>query len=223
MNGKEAAGRKAAEFVKKGMRVGLGTGSTVAYFLDELSKHLKKGLTIEAFASSIATAQKAKALGLPLQDPDQLQTLDLVVDGADEVDPEGNLIKGAGGALLREKILAFHAEEIIIIVDETKLSASLGKTPLPVEILPFGYRATLSILTDLGFTTELRLQNDKTPFVSDNGNYLAFLRLSKPMISPETVDATLHSVPGVLETGLFCGLSPKILVGKDSGSTYFVD
>lgn len=207
---KRAAGLKAIEYIKDGMRLGLGTGSTVFYFLEGIKD---AGLKIEGLASSQKTVDLAKKWGIPLLDPEKTEGLDLTVDGADEIDPKKQMIKGGGGALLREKIVASMSKKMIVIVDSEKVVDELGTFPLPLEILPFGLRATLKHLEKFGYEYKVRES------FSDNGNKLVDIKGSKPIIQAQKLDSFLKGIPGVLETGLFFDLAETVIVGYPDGKT----
>lgn len=205
---KRSAGRKAAESVKSGMKIGLGTGSTVFYFLEALAERKTK---ISGLPSSLKTVEIAKKFGIPLIE--ETKTLDLTVDGADEIDPKKQMIKGGGGALMREKICAGMSKNVIIVIDATKKVEKLGKFPLPVEISPFSYPATLNHLTERGFKPVLR--KGKT----DNGNLIADLHNLYPIEDPVKLDQELKKIIGVLDTGLFFDLARSVIVGYPDGKT----
>lgn len=217
---KKAAAQKAVTLIQNGMRIGLGTGSTSEYFIRYLAEAYKNGLKIHAFSSSLNSQKLAASLGIPLlQDA---VDLDLTVDGADEVGPNKTLIKGGGGALLREKILAAMATEMIVIVDAKKIVSHWGGFPLPVEIAIFGAQATMRHFAGQGLQATIR-QRSGAPFVTDNGNWIADLTLDNSMTNPQQLDQQLKSIPGVLETGLFIGLAGRIIVGHEDGTTTFFD
>lgn len=217
--GKKAAGEKAAQMIKDGMKVGLGTGSTAKYFIEALSKKVREGLLIECASSSKASLDLAKKLQIPILQPDQIETLDVTVDGADEIDPIKNMIKGGGGALFREKILAHASKEMIVIVDEKKFVDKLGTFPLPVEISPFGFKATLKSLLNLSLGGAIRKTSEGTYFITDEGNYLFDFAPIKTLVLDEDFDSKLKKIPGVIETGLFLGYAGKVVVGFEDGRT----
>lgn len=214
--GKEVAAYAAAELIQEGMLVGLGTGSTVAFFLKKLGERCRQGLSIKAVASSIWTERTAQELGIPIVELKGL--LDIVVDGADEVDYRKRLIKGGGGALLREKMIAFHSRQMVVIVDEEKLVTQLGRAPLPIEVIPFGHEATKKSIFELGISVKLRLNREGAPLVTDNGNYILDVDISAYNDQLEELDIRLRQIPGIVETGLFLGLANKIIIGHEDGS-----
>lgn len=219
---KQAAAEKALTFIQSGMRIGLGTGSTSEFFIRALAAACKNGLKISAFSSSVSSQKLAESLGIPLMEESQASYLDLTIDGADEVGPGKTLIKGGGGALLREKILAAMADEMIVIVDAKKIVDQWGGFPLPVEIARFASQATMRHFADQGFQAKLR-EKAGAPFVTDNGNWIADLALDNSMRNPQQLDSQLKSIPGVLETGLFLGLAGRIIVGNEDGTTTIID
>ncbi len=212
---KKRAGEYAAKYIKDGQVVGLGTGSTVKYTILELGRMVKEGIDIIGIPTSKATEQLAESVGIKLGSIDEYQEIDITVDGADEVDPNLNLIKGGGGALLREKIIAHASKYEVIVVDESKVKKVLGEFPLPIEIVRFGYRRTMNVLSSLGCGPSLRMQ-DKAPFITDNGNYIVdckFNRIENPKILEEKID----KIPGVVEIGLFIDMANEVVVGKKEG------
>ncbi len=214
---KKAAAEKAASLVEDGTTVGLGTGSTAAYFIEALSDRHKKGLKVQVVASSSTSSLLAEQGGLPLIDIKSLKSIDLYVDGADEIDPLKQMIKGAGGALLREKILAHMSREMTVIVDETKLVPKLGTRPLPVEIIPFGLHATLHHLHQLGYRGQLRLKSDSSPFLTENNNFLFDIKLSPSDHINQDHDR-ICTIPGVVETGFFQNQAGRVIIGFRDGS-----
>lgn len=216
---KKIAGQAAAELIEDGMLVGLGTGSTAAFFIAALGKKCQEGLKISAVATSEQSALQAQHLGIPMLDPETITALDVTVDGADEIDHKKNMIKGGGGALLREKLLAKASKEMIVVIDETKLVEHLGDHPLPVEIVPFVYRTTIRRLEDLGLTGVLRLNRQNTPFITDNGNYIFDIQYNDPILDPQKEQERLKSIIGVVETGLFFHLAKRVIIGYEDGFT----
>ena len=215
--GKQQAGEKALDFVESGMVIGIGTGSTVHYFIKALAQKCQNGLEIEVIASSIESEKIAKESGIPFTDPLSLTRIDLTVDGADEIDPNWNMIKGGGGALTREKILAANSKEMIVIIDESKKVSQLGKRKLPVEILPFGHAMTIHDINQMGYQGEIRQTAQNAPFITDNGNYLFDIALRAPLQDPPKVHLSLITIPGVVETGLFFELATHLIIGYEEG------
>jgi ribose 5-phosphate isomerase A len=214
--GKEAAGARAAEAVTPGMTVGLGTGSTVAFFLTALGRRCRNGELpgLTAVPTSLRTEQEASRLGIPLVTLEEAGSLDLTVDGADEVDPALDLIKGLGGALLREKMVAQATQRLVIIVDEGKLVRRLGtRGALPVEVVPFAWRSHLSFLASLGARAVLRTRPDGEPYLTDNGNFLLHCHFPGGIEDSLSLEGALASRAGIVETGLFLGLAQEVLVG----------
>jgi ribose 5-phosphate isomerase A len=210
---KEAAGRAAAKLVRGGDVVGLGTGSTAYFAVVELGERVKSGLRIIGIPTSIATAELARAVGIPLSTLDEHQAIDITIDGADEVDPRLNLIKGGGGALLREKIIAAASKKMVIVADSSKIVPALGKFPLPVEIIPFARAVIEKKIAGLGATTKLRMKADGKPFVTDEGHHILDCSFGK-IADPAALARTLNDTPGVVEHGLFIGLATLAIVGK---------
>lgn len=215
MEAKRLAAEKAVEFVEDGMIVGLGTGSTVAYAIDKLGELVKQGLKIRGIATSTRSEKLARERGIDLVTFAGVNQIDLTIDGADEVDPDWNLIKGGGGALLREKIVAAASKRLIIIVDESKVVQRLGKFPLPVEVVPFGYEVTMRKLTELGYNPQLRT-TDGQPYITDNGNYILDCRMGQLDKPGETHDH-LNRMVGVVDNGLFIGYASQVIVGYHNG------
>jgi ribose 5-phosphate isomerase A len=219
---KRAAAARAVEFVRPGMKLGLGTGSTAKHFVDLLGERVKAGFDVICVPTSEATHAQAKSLGIPLTTLDETPALDLTVDGADEIDPKLNLIKGGGGALLREKIVAAASARMIVISDPSKLVATLGRFPLPVEVTPFGYTATriavekaIASLQKPG-TLSLRKGKDGHPFVTDGGHWIIDAALAR-IDDPEAMAHALSGIPGVMEHGLFVGLANLVIIGGPDG------
>lgn len=215
MNKKELAGQAAASLVRDGMILGLGTGSTAYYAINAIGAYIKDGMNVKAVATSSATIIQAEKLGIPLLSIDEVDTVDLAIDGVDEIDSVFNAIKGGGGALFREKVIASMANQVIWIMDDSKLVKELGAFPLPVEVARFGHRQVLNQLSSHGYCPELRRRNG-TFFVTDNGNYILDLHLNKGFAIEEVI-TTLESTIGVLEHGLFLNMCDKMIVGTEDG------
>ena len=218
--GKEAAGRYATGLVEDGMVVGLGSGSTAALFVRALGERVRAGLRIVGVPTSQATEVLARAEGIGLATLEERPHLDLDVDGADAVDPALNLLKGLGGALLREKIVAAAAARFAVIVDEGKLVASLSRTPLvPVEVIPFGWMRTASALERLGATVTRRARRDAPaePLVTDGGHFVLDCRFAD-LSDPVATGAQIKALTGVVDHGLFIGLATEAIVGGADGS-----
>lgn len=216
---KVAAGRKAAEFIENGMIVGLGTGSTAECFIHSLISRIQKGLRIKGVSSSRASAELAKKGGLEILDINSVPRIDITVDGADEVDPKKRLIKGAGGAHVREKILASASDELIVIVDPSKLVPSVGRGKLPIEVLFYGSPSIRTKIEDLGYPGKWRLNDDGTLYITENGNLLFDLKFESPPPSPEQLHDSIRSIPGVVDTGFFFNLAGRIIIGHTDGKT----
>jgi ribose 5-phosphate isomerase A len=221
MNLKEEAARLALAYVRDGMILGLGTGSTTAYFVDMLGERLRTGELRDVIGvpTSEDTAARTRALGIPLTSLAEHSRLDLAVDGADEVDPDLNLIKGLGRALLREKIVEVHADQLVVMADESKLVRRLGTHgPLPVEIVPFAAEATIRWLNTLGCFAELWCNAQGARIVTDNGNYLAKCWFSEGIADPYALSRTLADRPGVVEHGLFLDMASFVIVATSEGT-----
>ena len=219
MNLKQQAAEQALTYVRSGMVLGLGTGSTTAYFLDMLGKQMQNGVLhdIVGVPTSEGTATRARALGIPLVNLADHPRLDLAVDGADEVDPDLDLIKGVGRALLREKIVEIHADRFLVVVDESKLVRQLGRGPLPVEIVPFAAKAHVRWLNTLGCQAELWLEADGSPVVTDNGNYLVRCWFPDGIADPHALARALGDRPGIVEHGLFLNMATSVIVAGSQG------
>jgi ribose 5-phosphate isomerase A len=217
---KRDAARRALQLVKPGMKLGLGTGSTARHFVDLVGEQVRGGLEVVCVGTSVATETQARALGIPMSTLDDLLELDLTVDGADEVDPELRLIKGGGGALLREKIVAAASKRMAVIADSTKLVPRLGAFPLPIEVVPFGLGSTRGhierALAELGVTGPIRLRGGSAPFVTDGGHYILDCSLGA-IDQPERLGETLSLIPGVVEHGLFVGLARTAIIAGAEG------
>ena len=220
MNPKQAAAERGASLVQSGMVLGLGSGTTSTLMVQALGRKLREGTLrdIVGIPSSSAIAAVARESGVPLATLDERPTLDLNLDGADEVDPNLDLIKGLGGALLWEKIVATAAREVVILVDDSKLVSRLGtKAPLPVEVVPFGWKCHLAFIVSLGGAPTLRLEPDGKPFVTDEGNYILHCRFEGGIADPAGLEAKLLGRAGIVGTGLFLGVAHRVIVGKPDG------
>jgi ribose 5-phosphate isomerase A len=222
---KKAAAVEALKFVKPGMNIGLGTGSTANHFIEALGVQVKLGLDIRGVPTSKASRELAEKCGIPLTTLEEHPFLELTVDGTDEFDSEFRLIKGGGGALLREKIVASSSRHMVVIADESKKVAKLGKFPLPVEVMRFGAKATawkmeraFKILK-LGTKMVLRMK-DGNPFVTDGGNFIIDCTIGE-IPEPDRLDNLLNVIPGVAETGLFIGICGIVLMGTPKGVKEF--
>jgi ribose 5-phosphate isomerase A len=213
---KRQAARKAIEFVRDGMVVGLGTGSTARHVVAGLGERVKSGLRIQGVPTSAETARLAQEAGILLLDAEGSWAIDVAIDGADQVDPQLHLIKGGGGALLKEKIVAAASRTFIVVVDASKRVPALGGTfPLPVEIVRFGWQSTARAIEALGYKPVLRAR-DGRPFVTEAGHYIVDLHIDC-IGDPRAVEAALTLLPGVVETGLFVGRTDVLIVGTPAG------
>ncbi len=225
MNPKELAAIAAADLVRSGMTLGLGTGSTATLIVREIGRRLRDGRLkdLRGVPTSESIARVAREEGVPLIELGRTRRLDLTLDGADEVDPAWNLIKGGGGSLLREKIVAQATSVEAIVVDDSKLVESLGRRmPLPIEIVRFGWDSHEEFLRSLGCVPALRLDREGRPFLTDEGNYTLDLDFRGPgphaeLSEPRRLDQTLRSRAGVIETGLFLGMTSILVVGRPGG------
>jgi ribose 5-phosphate isomerase A len=214
---KKNAGLYAAGLVKNGMSFGLGTGTTVYWLIQELGVRVSQGLEIKAVPTSEQTVQLAREAGIPLTDLDEIDKLAIAIDGADEIDPYGNLIKGGGGALLQEKIVAAAAERLIIIADRSKLVPRLGKFPLPVEVIPFGYKQVMRRIQESGLCQGITLrENNGKPFITDHQHYIIDCQFDT-VEHPLFLNAALKNIAGVVETGLFLNMTDHAIIGYEDG------
>ena len=222
--GKRAAAMRALDWIDDGMKVGLGTGSTAKWFVDLLAPHLAEtGKKIIGVPTSSRTKAQAEGLGIPLSTLGDLGSLDVTVDGADEFDGALNLIKGGGGALLQEKIVAAASDKMVVISDPTKQVENLGAFDLPIEVVRFGWESTQAHVAEVlepadvaGRVMARRMEGDQ-PYVTDEGHFILDLQLGR-IGDPDILAVSLNLVPGVVETGLFCGLATAVIVGQDDGT-----
>ena len=220
---KFVAAKKATDYVKTGMKVGLGTGSTAAWLVQCLGELVRdEGLHIQGVPTSMRTAQLAREVGIEVISLDEAKWLDLTIDGADEYDGNLNLIKGCGGALLQEKIVATASDQMIVIADISKQVETLGAFPLPVEVIPFGWKTTQTLIEEtligldvLGQTTSLRMNGD-APFVTDEGNHILDLHLNR-IGNARQLSLVMNQIPGVVENGLFIDICDTVIIGYGDG------
>lgn len=215
MNDKELVALHAAKLVKDGMLVGLGTGSTANYFIQELARRQREeGLRITTVASSVVSTVKAQELGLPLVSMEHISRIDLYVDGADEVTPDFTLLKGRGSDLVREKLLARAADQFVVVVDRSKLFSRIGeKFPIPIEVIPFAWQLAKHSLEQLSGQGELRRNGDGLA-VTSHGSLVLDMTFD-PELDASILDAALNATPGVVEHGIFSGLASRVLIATD--------
>ncbi|TRZ36964.1 ribose-5-phosphate isomerase RpiA [Niallia circulans] len=210
MNEKAAVGEKAAvDYVKDGMVVGLGTGSTVYYTILKIGEMIQQGMKVQGVATSVQTEKLAEEQGIPLLTLDEVESIDVAIDGADEIDHHFYAIKGGGGALLREKIIAKASNKFVVVADSKKIVQKLGSFPLPVEVIPFGVRKTESYIQRFGCQTLLRMNGD-TPYVTDNGNYIIDCTFDV-IADPKQLEKDLNNITGVVENGLFIDMVKEVI------------
>lgn len=218
---KKAAALKAVEFVRDGMVVGLGTGSTAKHMVIALGEKVRAGMTLRGVPTSQETAALARQSGIPLIDTENRWEIDVAIDGADQVDPGFNLIKGGGGALLKEKIVAASARQFIVLVDHTKQVPVLGGSfPLPIEIVPFGWGSTAREIERLTKSRVVLRERNGAPFKTEAGNLIVDVHLAR-IEQPADLEIALNQIPGIVETGLFIGRTDILIVGKASGTETF--
>lgn len=210
---KEAAARASLHFVKDGQVVGLGTGSTAAYFIKLLGEQVKNGLRVRGIPTSDRSRDLAVSLGIPLTTLDECQEIDVTVDGADEVDPQLRLIKGGGGALLREKIVASATKEMVVVADASKQVKKLGKFPLPVEVIRFAQALVAKRITMLGAQVQARMNADGTPYITDENNHILDCWFGE-IQDADGLARELSEMPGVVEHGLFIGMASVALFAR---------
>ena len=212
---KEAAARASLQFVKDGQVVGLGTGSTAAYFIKLLGEKVKNGMRVRGIPTSDRSRELAESLGIPLTTLDECQEIAVTVDGADEVDPQLRLIKGGGGAMLREKIVASATKQLVIVADATKQVPVLGKFPLPVEVIQFAQALVAKRITALGAQVSVRMNSDGTPYVTDERNHILDCRFGQ-IADADRLAVQLSEMPGVVEHGMFIGMASVVLFARGS-------
>lgn len=214
---KKNVGLFAVDFVKPAMTIGLGSGSTVYWFIRELGKRVREGLQVIAVPTSTKTAELAKGVGIPLSDFNTISRLSLTIDGADEIDQQGCMIKGGGGALLQEKIVAAASDDLIIIADSSKLVPQLGKFPLPVEVIPFGWKQVKEEIVSSGLCKEVKLRKkDGEVLITDHHHYILDCEFGS-IENVQGLNIALHLIPGVVETGLFINMAKKAIIGYEDG------
>jgi ribose 5-phosphate isomerase A len=222
MNPKQLAAEMAVSFLEDGMTIGLGTGSTAYWAIEKIGEKVKKeNWNIRAIATSIRSEEQAKALGIPIFDFSSIKSIDITIDGADEVDAQLQLIKGGGGALLREKIVASNSKQMIVVADESKWVKSLGSFPLPVEVINFGWQRTFEKLQMLGCVAKRRMQ-DNGPYLTDNGNYIVDCAF-KEIKDPPTLHEAVNAITGVVDNGLFIRIASKLVLGFNNGETRVIN
>ena len=219
---KKKLGYAAADYVQNGMTIGAGTGTTAYWFLQALAAKIKDGLEVVAVPTSAQTARVLREQAVPLKDLNEVDSIDLVIDGADEIDPAFNLIKGGGAAHLQEKMVAAAAKKMLVLADESKLVAVLGKFPLPVEVIPYGYRQVAKKIREkYGIETILRLRDGK-PLITDHGHNILDCHFQK-IEHLHAVHAWLNQVPGVVDNGLFLGYATATLIGYKGGALVYTE
>ncbi|EDO1366338.1 ribose-5-phosphate isomerase RpiA [Listeria monocytogenes] len=221
MNQKKLAGEKACEWIEDGMVVGLGTGSTVYYTIEKLGQMVNNGLHITGVATSDETTKQAEKLGIPLKALNDVTEIDVTIDGADEIDTNFQGIKGGGGALLREKMVASASLKNIWVVSEEKLVRTLGKFPLPLEVIPFGWKQIERTLAKEQIQTNLRKQSNGEVYVTNNRNYILDI-VNQSFTDAEMWQEKLAQIPGVVEHGLFLDYVDVIICGKANGETEII-
>lgn len=221
INPKQLAAEKAVEFIADGMVVGLGTGSTAYWAIQKIAQRIHEGLRIRAVASSRDSEELANKLGIPMVPFSEIDIIDLTIDGADEVDTHLNLIKGGGGALVREKILAINSKRFFVIIDESKQVEHLGQFPLPVEIVPFAANLTMNKLNELGCSTRIRMSKDKE-YITDNGNIIVDCNFEK-IVEPIELNKQINLIPGVVDNGLFARMVSTLIIGYKDGKVMVID
>lgn len=218
MNPKQIAGEKAVDFIENNMTVGLGTGSTAYWAIKKIGERIKnENLQLTCTATSVQSEILARENNIPLTSVSDITSIDITIDGADEIDHQLNMIKGGGGALLREKIIAWITKKYIIVTDESKYVSQLGKFKLPVEVVPFGWERTKEHLEKLGAHTSIRKLNNDV-YITDNGNYIIDCDFGL-LKDVHTLQTNIHNIPGVVVCGLFLDRTDLLIIGKENGET----
>lgn len=221
INAKQLAAEKAVSFLENGMTIGLGTGSTAWWAIEKIGEKVKKeGWKIRAIATSVRSEEQARSLGIPIYGFAELGTIDVTIDGADEADAHLHLIKGGGGALLREKIVATNSRQMIVVADASKEVKTLGKFPLPVEVVLFGWERTFEKLKVLGCRPERRM-NGREPYLTDNGNYIVDCAFGE-IADPPALHERINAITGVVDNGLFINIASKLVLGLENGETRII-
>lgn len=216
MNEKQLAAEKSTEFIKEGMTLGLGTGSTVFYLVQKLGELVRQGLNVKCISTSNKTTELAKSLGIKIYDLNQVELIDLTIDGTDEVDINLNGIKGGGGALLFEKIVATASKKVIWIMDSSKYVKKLGEFPLPIEVVKYGSNHIMKKFTSLGYNPRVREKDNKL-IITDSGNIIIDLQL-KEIKDSILLEQKIKLIPGVVEVGLFNNIADMIIIGKENST-----
>ncbi|HEU4597886.1 MAG TPA: ribose-5-phosphate isomerase RpiA [Pyrinomonadaceae bacterium] len=216
LNAKQRAGEKSVEYVEEGMTLGLGTGSTAYWMVERLGERVREGLRVRCVPTSRRTEEQARALGIPLVTFDEVQQLDLTIDGADEIGPGLALIKGGGGALLREKLVAAASRRMIVVADAGKRVSTLGRFPLPVEVVPFAWEVTARRVERVTGVEPVMRRAGADPYVTDNGNYILDCGCGT-IEDPARTERELKLLPGVVECGLFVGMADLAILAGDDG------
>lgn len=218
MNAKQLAAEKAVSFLDNGMTIGLGTGTTAYWAIEKIGEKVKnEGWKIKAIATSVRSEEQARGLGIPIVDFSTAKSIDVTIDGADETDENLQLIKGGGGALLREKIVATNSKQMIVVADESKWVKMLGRFPLPVEVVHFGWERTFDKLQLLGCEAKRRM-NGTEPYLTDNGNYIVDCSFVEIRDAP-ALHESVNAITGVVDNGLFIRIASKLVLGFNNGET----
>jgi ribose 5-phosphate isomerase A len=221
MNTKQLAAEKAVTFLDNGMTIGLGTGSTAYWAIEKIGEKVNKDKwKVKAIATSIRSEEQARSLGIPIIDFSAVKSIDVTIDGADEVNDKLQLIKGGGGALLREKIVATNSRQMIVVADESKWVKTLGKFPLPVEVIHFGWERVFEKLQLLGCDPKRRM-NGTEPYLTDNGNYILDCAFEE-IIDPPAIHDSINAITGVVDNGLFIHIATKLVLGFNTGETRII-